>query len=150
MLLAWLSAQKRVGEKMVLEAFQNYPLKAQTKLMELYHLIHEVAKKTDGVGKLDESLKWGEFTFSTNESKSGSSIRIDWKHKDPEKLYIYFNCQTKLISIFKEIYPDDFVYSGNRAISLELKKRIPKKKLSKCIEMALTYNLRKYNRFFHT
>lgn len=128
--------------------FLDYPVKAQRDLEALRRLIHEVASKTDGVGEIEECLKWGELSFVTSETKSGSTIRIDWKKKDPERIHLYFNCQTKLISIYKELYPREFDYGGNRSISFKLGGNVPKRKLSKCIEIALTYNLNNYKDFF--
>ena len=128
--------------------FLDYPLKAQRDLEALRRLIHEVASKTDGVGEIEECFKWGELSFVTSETKSGSTIRIDWKKKDPERIHLYFNCQTKLISIYKELYPSEFDYGGNRSISFKLGENVPKRKLSKCIEIALTYNLNNYKDFF--
>lgn len=129
--------------------FANYPETAQARLEELRELIHSVAKKTSGVGDIEECFKWGELSFVTSETNSGSTIRIDWKKKNPDKFHLFFNCQTKLASIFKEIYPNDFQYTGNRRISFGLEERIPKRKLSKCIEIALTYNLNNYKNFFN-
>lgn len=130
------------------QLFSNYPASAQIKLRELRELIFEVAKHTKGVGQLKECLKWNELSFVTTETGSGSTFRIDWKEKDPSRYHIYFNCQTKLIAIFKELFPDDFSYGGNRCISLDLKRAIPKRKLSKCIEIALTYNSKNHKDFF--
>tara|TARA_R110000868_G_scaffold80095_2_gene227752 strand:- start:10634 stop:11035 length:402 start_codon:yes stop_codon:yes gene_type:complete len=131
----------------MLEKIENYPTNAKERLLELRQLVLNVAAKTDGVGEIEECLKWGELSFVTSQSKSGSTIRIDWKERDPDRCHLYFNCQTKLISIFKELYPDDFEYGGNRSLSIPLKKRLPKRKLSKCIAIALTYNLKSYKDF---
>ena len=127
--------------------FKQYPKEAKIKLLELRQLILNVAAKTDGVGEIEECLKWGELSFVTSKTNSGSTIRIDWKERDPDHYHLYFNCQTKLISIFKELYPNDFIYGGNRSLSIPLKRRLPKKKLSKCIEIALTYKLKNYKEF---
>lgn len=108
------------------DRLSNYPVAPQRKLKMLRRLIHEVAEKTAGVGKLEECLKWNEVSFVTAETGSGSTIRIDWKEREPDKYHVYFNCQTKLISIFKELFPNDFHYSGNRSILLDLKQAIPK------------------------
>lgn len=90
------------------------------------------------MGILDETLKWDEPSFLTNESKIGSMIRIN-QTKIPGQYAIYFLCQTSLIKTFKEIYPTTFVYEGNRAILFDRSKRIPVKALKHCIAMALTY-----------
>lgn len=128
--------------------FSSYPPEVKERLIELREIILNVASKNKEVGTINECLKWNEPSFLTTESKSGSAIRIDWKHKDPERYHIYFNCQTKLISIFKELFPNDFEFGGNRSISFNLNDKLPKRKISKCIEIALTYNSRNYKDFF--
>jgi len=40
-------------------------------------MIFDVAKKTPGVGKLEEDLRWGQPSYLTLETGSGSTIRID-------------------------------------------------------------------------
>ena len=54
------------------------------RLMTLRALIFDVAAKTDGVGALDETLKWGEPAYLTR-SKSGSTIRLGWKASAPDE-----------------------------------------------------------------
>lgn len=139
---------KNIKSQGVKNKFNGYPSNVRTKLLAIRALILEVANKTEEVGILEECLKWNEPSYLTSESKSGSTIRIDWKAKDPKNYHLYFNCRTKLIEIFKELYPDDFDYIGNRCISFRLSDTIPKKKLFKCIEIALTYNSRNYKNFF--
>ena len=126
------------------DKYFSYPLNAKKILLEVRELIFVTANKTKGVGKIQECLKWNEPSFVTFETKSGSTFRIDWKAKDPENIHFYVNCQTKLISIYKEIYQNDFEFEGNRCVKLPINKRIPKRKLSKMIEIALTYNLKNY------
>jgi len=128
----------------VKDKFSTYPKDAKAKLIELRELIFAVASKTKGVGDLEECLKWNEPSYLATQSKSGSTLRIDWKQKSPDQIQIYVNCKTKLIEIYKELFSDDFEYDGNRSISIPLNKKLPKEKLSKIIEIALTYNLNNY------
>jgi hypothetical protein len=53
-------------------------------------------------------------------SKGGSAVRIDWKKKYPKKCLVFFECQTRLVEISKEIYGDTFEYVGKRALVLQL------------------------------
>ena len=119
--------------------YDSYPDKVRPKLLDLRSLILRVANSHPEIDFLAEDLKWGEPSFLTK--SSGSTIRIDWKSKLPNSISIYLNCQTKLISIYKELYPNDFEYFGNREIRLSLDKEYTKEKLSKCIELAFKYNL---------
>lgn len=127
--------------------YASYPKNVKVKLLALRELILDVAEKTKGVGTIEESLKWNEPSFSTVETKSGSPIRIDWKKKDPDRYHLFVNCNTRLISIFKKLFPDEFEYGGNRSISFPLKGKIPKKQLARCIEIALTYKVGDYKNY---
>ncbi|MDP7320553.1 MAG: hypothetical protein QF441_08090 [Bacteriovoracaceae bacterium] len=119
--------------------FNGYPNHVRPQMLELRNLILEIAINDNEIDFKEESLKWGEPSFVTN--SSGSTLRIDWKKKHDDKISLYVNCNTKLISIFKELYPDDFEYVGNRELQIPLNGKYSKIKLSKCIEMVLKYNL---------
>ncbi len=115
--------------------------------MVLRDLVFETAAETAGVGRLTEALKWGQPSFLTEETGSGTTVRIDcFKRGRLEKsdgYAIYFHWQSGLVGQFKQLYPDTFRYEGNRAIAFDLKDRVPKKALRHCIGLALTHHLRK-------
>ena len=123
--------------------FFSYPAKFRKKLMALRQLIFDTAEKTAGVGELEESLKWGEPSYITAQTKSGSTIRIAWKRSKPHQYAIYFNCKTTLIETFRRMYGDLFEYDGNRGIIFNEHGKIPIHELSVCVAMALTYRLHK-------
>jgi hypothetical protein len=58
-------------------AFDAYPKPLKPKLLALRRLILDTARTTSGVGALEETLKWGQPSYLTPETKSGSTIRID-------------------------------------------------------------------------
>lgn len=127
----------------VAEIIDKYPAKIRKKLMELRQLIFDTAMSTDHVGKLEETIKWGQASYLTTESKSGSMIRIDKVRNDDKKYAIYFLCQTSLVEGFKDKFKDLFVYEGNRAIIFEIDAKLPISELKECIATALTYKLQK-------
>ena len=102
-------------------------------------LIFDVAHETEGVRELEETLKWGQPSYLTKKSKSGSTIRIGREKKTQGDYAIYFKCQTSLVDSFKKLYKNKFRYEGNRAILFNISDEIPVDELSHCIEMALTY-----------
>ena len=108
--------------------------------MALRALIFEVAAATEGVGRLEETLKWGEPAYVTSQSKSGSTIRIGWKKSRPAQYAMYFNCQTTLVDSFKTLFPAEFAFEGNRAIVFDESDVVPVDSLSNCIVSALTYH----------
>lgn len=123
--------------------FNTYPEVIKQKLLFLRHLIFEVAASINKVGKIQEMLKWGEPSYITSETNSGSTIRVDWKQSIPHQYALYFNCKTTLISSFRAIYGNILQYEGNRSIIFSTDDQIPTNELKACIAMALTYHLRK-------
>lgn len=130
----------------VAAVFDNYPENMRKKLMFLRQLIFDTAAATDGVGELEETLKWGEPSYLTPKTKSGSTVRIDWKKSNQGQYAMYFKCTTNLVETFKEKYPTQFKYGGNRSIIFNEDDEIPVQELKDCIALALTYHLRKKSR----
>jgi hypothetical protein len=123
--------------------FRAYPEPLKAKLLTLRRLILETARTTEGVGALEETLKWGQPSYLTSETKSGSTIRIDRAKSGPGQYALYFNCKTDLVATFRELYPTELSYGGNRSIILKAKDEIPVPALRHCIALALTYHLNK-------
>ena len=124
----------------VKEVFNNYPDHIRAKIMFLRQLVFETASESKDVGAVEETLKWGEPSYLV---KGGSTIRMDWKHSNPEHYAMYFHCKSKLIDTFRELYRDKFVFEGNRAILFHEHDEIPVDELKHCISLALTYHSRK-------
>jgi Domain of unknown function (DU1801) len=123
--------------------FSSYPKPINAKLLALRRLIFDTAKMTEGVGRLEETLKWGQPSYLTPETKSGSTIRIDQIKSAGNQYAIYFHCQTDLVETFRELYPSEFSYEGNRCILLDAAEKLPEPALRHCVALALTYHLKK-------
>jgi hypothetical protein len=134
-----------ITDSNVAKVFAAYPDAIRTKLMTLRAMILEAAKAIDGVGPLEETLKWGQPSYLTTESGTGSTIRIDRVKSDSDRIAMYFHCQTDLVETFRELYPTQMDYGGNRSILFDAKTKIPEKALRHCIGLALTYHARKGN-----
>ena len=122
--------------------FDTYPKPVKARLLALRRLILDTAKATKGVGALEETLKWGQPSYLTPETKSGSTIRIDQVKPAPGQYAVYFHCQTNLVETFRELYPE-LRYEGNRAILLGVEDKVPQAALRHCVALALTYHLGK-------
>jgi Domain of unknown function (DU1801) len=126
--------------------FESYPKPVKAKLLALRRLIFETAKATRGVGALHETLKWGQPSYLTAETKSGSTIRIDQVKSADDQYAVYFHCQTDLVATFRELYPTEFRYGGNRSILLNTADKIAEPALRHCVALALTYHLNRRRR----
>lgn len=131
----------------VKDVFDNYPKSVRPQLLHLRKLILNTASEIDGLEKLEETLKWGEPSYLT---KYGSTVRVDWKKKNPDQFAIYFKCTSKLVETFKIRYRDTLNFEGNRAIVFHLQDTLPEKELKHCITLALTYHKLKHLPFLGT
>ena len=104
-------------------------------------LIFDTAKTTEDVGALQETLKWGQPSYLTPESKSGSTIRIGEVGAGQYALFVH--CQTDLVERFREIYPKQLSYGGNRSVIFDVEDEIPEAAVRHCVALALTYHLSK-------
>ena len=122
----------------VANAYDAFPAPARERLMHLRGLVFVVAESLN-VGKLTETLKWGEPAYLTA-PRIGSTIRLGWKRKQPDHAAIFLNCQTTLIGDFRATFSDELTFQGNRAILVPLETPPPDTILSLCFGAALTYH----------
>lgn len=126
----------------VAEVFLSYPASVLPSLLLLRELIFETAARTEGVGELEETLRWGEPSYLTTRSKSGSMIRIGPKGGDG-RYAVFFHCRTDLVSRFRAMFGERLCFEGTRAIVFNAGDKLPMEALRCCISMALTYYLAK-------
>ena len=74
--------------------FRDYPEGVKQRLLSLRRLIFDVAATTAGVGELTETLKWGQPSYLTAQTGSGSTVRLDETASSPGRTALYFHCQT--------------------------------------------------------
>jgi hypothetical protein len=137
---------KRTGipsfsDRDVAKVFDAYPADIRARLMRLRGLIFDTAKGMEEVGPLEETLKWNQPSHLTTASGSGSTIRID-REKADGRVAMYFHCQTNLVATFRELYPTQMAYGGNRSILFDASDKIPEQALRHCIGLALTTRAR--------
>ncbi len=126
------------SDQAVKHKFNGYPQHIRKKLKTLRQIIIQAAIEEETIAEIEETLKWGEPSYL---AKKGSTIRIDWKVKNPNQYAIYFKCTSKLVPTFKELYGDTFKYEKNRAIQFSLDDKLPVPELKECIKLALKYHI---------
>ena len=117
--------------------FNNYPDFVRQQMLDLRGLIIETAQETEAITTLEEALRWGEPSYLTN---IGSTIRMDWKQKTPDRYALYFQCTSKLIETFRALFKNTFDFEGKRAIVFKLEDKVPMDELKYCIRAALIYH----------
>lgn len=134
------------ADKAVAAVFAAYPRDVRARLFELRELIFETASDTTGVGALEETLRWGEPSYLTTQTKSGSMVRMHWKPSDGDRFGMYFHCQTNLVATFRELYPTELQFDGNRSLRFNRGATLPVDALRHCIALALTYHFERRSR----
>ena len=127
----------------VAAVFASYPPALRERLLALRRLILETAASTEGVGEIEEALRWGEPSYLTPRTKSGSTVRLNRLRGTEDRYAMYFKCTTTLVQTFRQLYADVFTFSGNRALVFHVDDRVPSNELSHCIALALRYHLDK-------
>ncbi|MEM6462354.1 MAG: DUF1801 domain-containing protein [Pseudomonadota bacterium] len=123
--------------------FSSYPMDVRTQMLSLRELVFATASETEGVGAIEETLKWGEPSYLTVKPKSGTTVRMHWRPERPENCSIYFHCQTNMVATCRDLYADHFEFEGNRCMSFKTQEPPPEDVLRHCMALALTYHRRK-------
>lgn len=125
----------------VASVFASYPDDVRADLLILRGLILETAAAIQGVGPLEETLKWGQPSYVTSETRSGSTIRLaPTGAKSTGDYAMYFICHTNLVEHFRHLFGDALTYEGNRALLFSVGAPIARDELRECVAMALTYH----------
>lgn len=136
-----IQANPRFTDPEVEAVFVAYPASVRRHMLRLRELVFATGAETEDAGTVSEALRWGEPSYST---KVGSPVRMDWKSKTPRQYALYFNCQTRLVDTFRELYPAQLRFEGNRAIVFGVGDLIPTAEVRHCLTLALTYQRRKH------
>lgn len=122
----------------VADKFASYASETREQMLALRRLVLETAVATPGVGRIEETLKWGQPSYLTPETGSGTTVRIDAYRGGGVAMFV--NCQTSLVETYRELYPQ-LEYEGVRAVVL--RGAIDETAMRHCIGLALTYHKRK-------
>ncbi|HEY8575241.1 MAG TPA: DUF1801 domain-containing protein [Devosia sp.] len=122
--------------------FRRLPEAQKAELLVVRDLIFEVAAERR-VGRVTETLKWGEPAYLTQVSKAGSTIRLGITKSTPGRCAVFFSCNTTLIAEFRTRFSDSFSFDGNRALILPSDGSWSRIGLAMCLGEALTYHRRK-------
>ncbi len=113
----------------------------QRGLAKLRQVILQTAIK-EGVGPIEETLKWGQLSFLTSASKAGTTVRIDRDLTNGGRFALYVHCQTNLVNGWKERF-SEFTFGGNRSVHFSSASETDLAQVKIMIAEALTYHRNK-------
>lgn len=123
-------------------AFEGFRPENRIILRKVRRLILDLAEVNPRIGPLTETLKWSEPAYLTERTKAGSTLRLGETKRDSQPA-LFVNCKTTLISQFQRSYPQTFEYRDNRTLILKDDLDETVEPLRDCVELTLTYHLRK-------
>ncbi len=118
---------------------EQAPHDAQKGLWVLRDLILATGAALPEVGRIEECLKWGQVSFTTPETKSGSTLRIGVPKSGGFALYAH--CQTNIIAHYQAAFPNLERIEANRAVMFDDTAQIEPDRLRILIAHALRYHL---------
>ena len=126
-------------------AFSSYDTEIRDRLLHCRTMVFEVAASHPDIGPISECLKWGQPSYLTEVSGSGSTLRLApfVKSDGSACAALYVHCATDLIDQFQTFYRDDFAYQGKRALLIDRLDEAAEARLRHCIALTLSYKLRK-------
>jgi len=130
----------------VAATFDAYSPKLRKRLLALRALILDTAATTEGVGEIEEALRWGEPSYLTPQTKSGTTIRVGPVRGSNDQYAMYVNCQTSLGDTYRELYGDRLTLLGDRGFVFGMADDLPATELAHCIALALRYHADKKGR----
>jgi len=133
-----------ISDPDVAAVFAGYDNAVRPGLLLLRSLILDAAAFTDGVGALEETLKWGQPAYLTSQTRSGSTVRLGQLGPGGSHDFaMYFICNTDLVDGFEATFGDLFRYADNRALLFSVGEKLPIEELTECVAQALRYHLDK-------
>jgi Domain of unknown function (DU1801) len=121
-------------------AFDIQDKQAREGLLSLREMVFDVADELPQIGKIEESLRWGQPAYLTPDTKSGTTLRLGVPKSDGFALFVH--CQTTLISDYRAAFPAVTNIEGNRAVLFKTLSDIDTNKVKWLIRRALTYHLK--------
>lgn len=120
--------------------FDATPEPQRSALRQLRQLILDVADDV-GAAPVREELKWGQPSYTAACRSESTAVRLATT-ADHEQFGLFFHCQSSVVPRFREAFPDDFTFDGNRGVLFRPGDDLQLDRVRLCIEHALTYRRR--------
>lgn len=133
--------QGRMDEQITAKRDETTKAEIREGLAALRNVILDIAEE-EKVGPLEETLKWGQQSFLTSNTKAGTTIRIDEDKSNGGQFALYVHCQTTLVERWRERF-SDFTFGGNRSVHFSNVSDVQRTEVKIMIAETLTYHRKK-------
>ncbi|PCJ07210.1 MAG: hypothetical protein COB16_12090 [Rhodobacteraceae bacterium] len=122
------------------QAFDLDDAEARRGLLALRALIFDIAAELPAVGRVEETLRWGQPAYLTPDSKSGSTLRLGVPKG--ARFGVFVHCQSQLIPEYLTTFPAWDRVEGTRAVLFDRASEVEPLRHGWLIKRALTYHIR--------
>ncbi|MFW2513849.1 hypothetical protein ACNI3K_08745 [Demequina sp. SO4-13] len=122
-------------------AIADYPRPVSDRIVELRGLVWEVAAAEPAIGRVIETLKWGQPSYLPAQPRTGTTVRID-RIGPGADVGVFTHCQTSLVEEFRAAHGDLLEHDGTRALVVPAEGPYPARELREHIRSALLYHRR--------
>ncbi|MFW2545316.1 DUF1801 domain-containing protein [Primorskyibacter sp. 2E107] len=98
----------------VAPAFEVFPEPERAALLTVRRRILDLAAEDPRIGPLHETLKWGQPSYETRETRAGTPLRLGVPKSGG--CAILCHCQTRVIADHRAVFGAICRYDGNRAL----------------------------------
>jgi hypothetical protein len=126
----------------IAQVFSKYQIQTKQALLTIRPWVFDIAESSEGIGQIEECLKWGELSYVTHSPKSGTTLRLSPLKSNPSEYGLFVHCQTTLIEEFRVAYPN-LRYDKNRGVIFDSTESIQTDVVKQFIYLALSYHYRK-------
>lgn len=117
---------------------------ARKGLLTLRALIFSTAEQLPQIGRLEETLRWGQPAYLTPDTKAGTTLRLG-PHK-AARFALFVPCQSRVIPDYIAAFPAWDRIDGTRAVLFERAEDVEPLRHGWLIRHALSYKLPKRQR----
>lgn len=111
---------------------------ARDGMLALRDLILETADGIAGIGRIEETLRWGQPAYLTSQSRCGTTLRIGLAKQARFALFVH--CRTQIIPEFTRTFSGWDRVDGTRAVLFDTASQIDPFRHGWLVERALTYH----------
>ena len=121
------------------DAWSGYTPAEAALAARLRATIFAVAAETPEVGGLTEALRWGQAAYLTEETGSGTTLRI--ARASAGRVGLYVHCQSRVVDEVRMVHDRALTWDGTRGLLLDTDASWPEAAVRAMIVAALTYRL---------
>ena len=134
-----MKAAPPIADAEVQAAFERFDPAVRETLAAVRAMIYAEAAALPQIGRLAETLKWGQPAYLTPDRKAATTIRLGAPKAGGAAVFTH--CQSSVMAEVQALAGPSVQFEGNRALLLEAGADLPEPALRHLIRRALTYHL---------